>query len=173
MKYIDINDVEKISDNIKSLNEKLLSFSHPEDLVSLSKIIKKNIPFYRRRDFYAYMTYLNLLSMPENVKVSNVKQSNDNKKSDKVYENKNNSSQPTMWMNYSVRGTSAISEFKSYIATKAKINESDIVRIIPNKYYSFVIFSNEKALDTVISALQGVNYKGKVLKVNKKSNASS
>lgn len=186
MKYIDIEkDSEKITDAIKDLNSKLSIFSKPEDLPKLSKIIKKNVPFYRRRDFYAYMTYLNLVagdlngakpSFKNDARQSNKKPTNapQQNRNANVSSNANanaDSSQDatTMWMNYSLRGTAAINEFKSYLASKAQIDEKSIVRVSPSKFYSFITFENEAALEKALSALQGEVYNNKVLKVNKKT----
>lgn len=179
MKNIDINDIEKLNENIKALNEQLTIFPKPEDLVALSKIIKKNIPFYRRRDFYAYMTYMNLANMnlanmPYSFKANQNKADGKNKATmPNQGEAKVKNVFPTetvMWMNYSIRGSQAASEFKAYVAEKAKISEEDILKISPSKYYSFVNFKTKEALEASLSALEGVNYKGKVLKVNRKTN---
>lgn len=174
MKNIDINDIEKLNENIKALNEQLTVFPKPEDLVALSKIIKKNIPFYRRRDFYAYMTYMNLANMPYSFKSNTNKTDTKNKVArTNQGDEKAKTAFPAdtvMWMNYSIRGSQAASEFKAYVAEKAKISEEDILKISPSKYYSFVNFKTKEALEASLSALEGVNYKGKVLKVNRKTN---
>lgn len=174
MKNIDINDIEKLNENIKAMNEQLTVFPKPEDLIALSKVVKKNIPFYRRRDFYAYMTYMNLANMSYSQKPNqnkNDKKSRiENAPKGEVKKENATSSDTVMWMNYSLRGNEAINDFKAYLSEKAKIDEGEILKISPCKYFSFVNFKSEKSLEAALSALEGVNYKGKVLKVNRKTN---
>ena len=58
MKYINIKDTDKIQKGVEEFKKQLMDFSKPEDLPVLYKEVKKTIPWYRRKDFFAYMTYI-------------------------------------------------------------------------------------------------------------------
>ena len=55
---IDIKDTESIVSGIDKIKANIMEYPQPENFVTLFKIIKKNVPWYRRKDFYSYVTYM-------------------------------------------------------------------------------------------------------------------
>ena len=177
----DIKDTEAIVSGIDKIKNSLMEFSHPEDLIPLFKLIKKNVPWYRRKDFYSYVTYLllsgeklqftakeNKTSSQDRFTKNNFKnQVQSGVKKDKTSQNGN----MILWINYSPRTSENSSAFKAFIALCAGISEDEILSIAAKRYCSFVSFANEGSLNKVLKSLNGKTFEGRTIKANIKNNS--
>lgn len=175
---IDIKDTDSIVTFIDKTKTNLMDFSRPEDLITLSKIIKKNVPWYRRKDFYAYVTYLLMSGEKQafNTKRQgsqddrNAKNINRNKQINKMQITPTSSDDSlTLWVNYSPRTNEIGASFKTFMATTSGVSESDILSLDAKRYCSFVTFANEVSLNKVLKTLNGKSFEGRTIKVNVKN----
>lgn len=175
---IDIKDTDSIVSFIDKTKANLMDFSRPEDLITLYKLIKKNVPWYRRKDFYAYVTYLLMSgerpSFNTKKQVSqedrNAKNINRNRPINSVQKAPSSSDDSlTLWVNYSPRTSEIGASFKTFMATTAGVNENEILTLDPKRYCSFVSFANESALNKVLKTLNGKSFEGRTIKVNVKN----
>ena len=158
-----------------------MEYPHPENFVTLFKIIKKNVPWYRRKDFYSYVTYM-LLS-GEGLQFSS-KENKDTSKNKAVQNNLTNKNQPAakkdrpegqddnvLWINFSPRNSEMTSAFKSFIAVSSAISEDDILSVAAKRYCSFVAFANADSMNKALKSLNGKTFEGRTIKANFKNKA--
>ena len=166
VKYIDIQDTNKIKSGIEELNKRLMGFSKPEDLKPLMKMIKSNVPWYRRKDFYSFMTYVVLANLTLNNTRS---QNNSNIKPQqgaKQVSESTGSRGYVMWTNYSPRNPQNANEYKKFIVDKASIDPAMILNIAPKRFVSFVTFKDEISLKKAINAINNQTFENRVIKAN-------
>ena len=183
MKYINIKDTDKIQKGVEEFKKQLMDFSKPEDLPVLYKEVKKTIPWYRRKDFFAYMTYIVLSNtqggnqrpqdaqnarrnVQDNVASQKNAYNNQKKPASQNVASASNASNTVMWTNYSPRNAEAQSEFKKFIVTKASIDPSSIVEVAPKRFCSFVTFKDQDSLNKAISAVNNQTFDNRVVKAN-------
>lgn len=178
---IDIKDTESIVSGIDKIKANIMEFPHPENFVTLFKIIKKNVPWYRRKDFYSYVTYM-LLS-GEGLQFSS-KENKDISKNKAIKSNFKNKNQPAakkdrpegqddnvLWINFSPRNSEMTSAFKSFIAVSSAISEDDILSVAAKRYCSFVSFANADSMNKALKSLNGKTFEGRTIKANFKNKA--
>lgn len=172
MRYLNLKDSERIEKGLEELKKQLMEFSKPEDLKPFLKMIKKTIPWYRRRDFYSFMTYVVLAnsSLTNANRQQNVGGTVVNNGANVVRQPQQRPieslSPYVMWTNYSPRNVDMLNEFKKFILQRSGLDASCIVGIAPKRFCSFVAFKDEASMKKSIEAVNNQSFDKRLIKAN-------
>lgn len=174
-----IKNDEELRIQLTGLLAKLEDFPTPEDLAPFKKKINKVIPWYRRNDFYSYMTYL-VLAQKEPKERQNHHQNMQHSQFnnyDRGSQDRNNQDRGSqdkeafvVWTNYSPRSQNEKVEFKAFISEKCGVDSAAILNVSPKKFCSFITLKDESSYSKTLSSLPGSTFKGRTIKAQKKTN---
>lgn len=142
------------ADKIRALVKEMELYSNPQEIEDLKKLIKKNVPFWRRGYFSAYLYLKSELPAKPVAKETKKKASRENQE-DTV----------TFYINVGKASHSPAKDLAQFIAESAGLLASDIVSIAYKQNYSFVYIKKAKA-DHVIDSVNGQTFKGRKVKIN-------
>lgn len=151
---------EVLAGKIKTLVDKLNIDPNPQDLENLKKTIKKNVPFYRRNYFSAYL----LRELINNGTIKGVTKSPTREKRDNKTQVVANNSR-TLYLNIGKMRRLYAKELSLIFQERLNINRSDIFAIRIYDKYSFVTLSEENA-QRAIEILNGTEIRGRVVSVS-------
>jgi len=142
---LDLNE-----DRVKDLLSQTLNYTNPEDLEKAKSLIKKNVPFFRRNYFTAYM--LCLLSA---------------KRGNGVHSSKYNSNPDSIsfYINLGSQDKLTPKTLSDFITENSKINKEDILGINFKNAYSFFTVDKSKS-STIIDSINEKVLGTKKVKVN-------
>lgn len=151
-----LNNDEVVA-KIKELVEKINITSNPDELEELKTLIRKNVPFTRRRYFTAMLLKI-VLSNDKGAVKKNV--NNETKKEYKAPDGA-----VTLYFNIGKMKNLYPQDLSSFIQSELKINKEDIFMIRVHDKYSFVTLSKENS-EKAINNLNGKVLKGRTLSVS-------
>jgi len=149
------NDQETVSEKIRMLIREIEKDAHPGELNELKRAIKKEVPFYRRGYFSAYLlrTFLSTSkgrsSAPRPAAVPTIAEEDT----------------ATLFFGIGKNRRTYPKDIARLLKAEAGLENEDISTIKTLENYSFVSVHKEKAAQA-IEKLNGLSYKGRALVVN-------
>lgn len=135
---------------IRELVQEMKLYNNPEEIESVKKEIKKNVPFSMRGYLLAYL-FITSKNAPVKKPVTNTRP-----------EAKDATS---FYINVGKMSRGSAKDLAQFICETAGIDNQDIVTIAYKQNYSFVYIKNSKA-DGIIEKVNGASYKGRKVKIN-------
>lgn len=176
-------DMAAMPERIKSCLNQTLSYSHPEELEEIKKLIKKNVPLGRRTYFAAYLLMESGLRFDRRQKDDKPFRDAKSSREEKPFRGKGqrNAQKPAdrqerrtqaapadsknFYINIGTQDRINISKLAAFVAESCGIKPEDVTGITVKSSYAFFSVSEENA-GKVIPALAGKVFGKKIVKVN-------
>ena len=165
-------DRELIESTIQLLVTKVHTDSDPEELEALAKTIKKQVPFFTRRYFTAYLLREILkANTPTPKKTAAPKKAPSPQKSVPVQPRRGSQNRPlpegarTLYLNIGKMKRLYAKELSELLQRELGIKREDIFSLRIHDKYSFVSMSEEHC-EQAISKLNGMDIKGRTASVS-------
>ncbi len=163
-------DRELIESTIQLLVTKVHADSEPEELEALAKIIKKQVPFFTRRYFSAYLLR-EILKANTPKKASIRKKTPAPQKSAPAQPRRGSQNQPlpegarTLYLNVGKMKRLYAKELSELLQRELGITREDIYSLRIHDKYSFISMSEEHC-EKAIAKLNGMDIKGRTAAVS-------
>ena len=148
------NSREDEGRRIRELVAQMKLYNNPQELESMKKLMKKNVPFTMRGYLLAY---LYVTRSGDNTRPSRTERKPAQKP---AFENAT-----SFYINIGKLSKGSAKDLSDFICEKAGINADDIVSIAYKQNYSFVYIRNE-VKEGIIEAINGQTYRGRKVKMN-------